>query len=55
MKELSIDCVDDGCEGFLRVVINGEEIKNYGDFDFFNEVLEALGYNVTYNNIEEDV
>lgn len=55
MKELNIDCVDDGCEGFLRAVVNGQEIKSDCDFDFFQMLLDTLGYNVSYNNIEEEV
>lgn len=53
MKELVIDSVDDGCEGFQRTVIEGKLIKSDDDHYFFNEVLEALGYQVVYNNIEE--
>ena len=55
MKELNIDCVDDGGEGFLRTTVNNQEIKSDCDFDFFQMLLDALGYDVTYNNIEEDV
>lgn len=55
MKELIIDSVDDGCEGFQRCVIEGKVIKSDDDHYFFNEVLEALGYQVVYNNIKESI
>lgn len=54
MKELIIDSVDDGCEGFLRAKVNGKEIKSDCEYYFYTELLEALGYDVTYNNIEEE-
>lgn len=53
MKELIVEAVDDGGEGFQRCVIDGKVIKSEDEYHFFNEVLEALGYQVVYNNIKE--
>lgn len=55
MKELIIDSVDDGCEGFLRTVVDGEKIQSDCPYNFFDRLLAALGFNAVYNNIEEDV
>jgi len=53
MKELLVDVVDDGGEGFQRCVIGGKVIKSDDDHYFFNEVIEALGYQVIYNSVKE--
>lgn len=53
MKEIIVESVDDGCEGFYRTEINGQKLVADDMNYFFEDVLRALGYNVVYNNIEE--
>jgi len=55
MKELKIDCVDDGINGFMRTFVDGEIIQADDPYNFFDTLLTALGYDVIYNNIEEEV
>ena len=53
MKEITIESVDDGCEGFLRTEIENKIISSDDHYIFFTNVLEALGYELEFVYIEE--
>jgi hypothetical protein len=55
MKEILIDCVDDGINGYMRTFVDGEIIQADDPYNFFDMLLTALGFNAVYNNIEEEV
>lgn len=50
---ITVQCVDDGCEGFYRVQFNGQTYQSEDLDTCFDSVLSAMGHEIVYVNVEE--
>lgn len=53
MKEFDIECVDDGGEGFFRVVIGGCVCEYEELGDLYAKLLREAGYTFIFTETEE--
>jgi hypothetical protein len=52
---IEVECVEDGCEGFYRVLINDQDACFEAEelSSAFHDAFTFLGFNINYKDVEE--